>query len=368
MKILIEITEAVRSNRGWGRYAGELVEALVKLDRENQYTFFYHSVESLTSSEREWRDRLSAPNVTFFPIEICRERYDALEEDRRASFLDDQFPDADLYHAVTEFPFHVTRIPKITTIHEISPLLFHDHFSDRWLSYFLRYIREALATSAKVITVSENTRNELIEWVGASPDLMKPISNGVSELFFSKPVPVAKQGSALDLLYVGPVSDPLKNFEVLWKAFCSSPSGTTLHVIASDTNYDRFIKERQVSIDRAKSLRISSHVTDEQLLDFYRQASVLVFPALHEGFGLPVLEAMAVGLPVVCNGQSGLREVADGVNFPFGSNSPEQLWQAVCSAADAPLSQREWGRKKASGRTWERAAEQYLEVYEHVVR
>lgn len=136
MKVAIEITEAIRAHRGWGRFVGELAQALVKIDRQNKYAFFYHSTEAHRESERTWCDRLASSNVTLIPVNVGRAEYDALEENRQSSFVEKLVPDADVYHAVTEFPFYVSRIPKITTLHEISPLLFPWKFSETWLDYF----------------------------------------------------------------------------------------------------------------------------------------------------------------------------------------------------------------------------------------
>ncbi|MCB0416304.1 MAG: glycosyltransferase family 4 protein [Bdellovibrionaceae bacterium] len=368
MKVAIEITEAIRAHRGWGRFVGELAQALVKIDRQNKYAFFYHSTEAHRESERTWCDRLASSNVTLIPVNVGRAEYDALEENRQSSFVEKLVPDADVYHAVTEFPFYVSRIPKITTLHEISPLLFPWKFSETWLDYFFSYMREARSTSEMIVTVSENTRIELIEWMQVKRNKVKVIPNGVSPLFFSQPTLIPERRPDLELLYVGPVEDPLKNFESLWSMFLKSPLGTKLHLVSSDTSYERLARERNIPPERVGSVRVSSGVADQELFRIYQQASVLVFPSLHEGFGLPALEAMAVGLPVVCNGHSGLGEATFGLNFSFSPHSHRDLWRAVCTAAAAPSSHRELGRQRAAERTWERAAEQYIKVYERAAR
>lgn len=356
----MEVTEALRRHRGWGRFNLELARALATRASGADFHFFYHADEGRDDA---WlRDVLAGPNSSFHPIRLSRAGYDALGEGRGESYLDEAFPDADVYHSVTEFTFHVRRLPKVTTIHEISPLLFPDRFGEGWLDSFRAAIDEDLRTSKRVATVSRATRDDLIAFCGADPTRVHAIPNGVSARFFAEEIPPAAPDPPV-LLYVGPLTDPLKGFDSLWEAFRELPAEISLSAIAGDFDEDRFRERYRPSAGERARLRVASDVSDAELLRHYRAASLLVFPSLHEGFGLPVAEAMAVGLPVLCHAHSGPREIAgDRVHF-VGPGEP--LAVAIVRA----LRQRDPGeiaraRERAAALSWENAAASYLRLYE----
>jgi glycosyltransferase involved in cell wall biosynthesis len=160
---------------------------------------------------------------------------------------------------------------------------------------------------AAVICVSEFTRNEFLNWSGLSPESVFTVHNGVSEAFFADqiegdlPYPY--------VLYVGN-HRAYKNLERLIRAYSetSLPASGVHLVLTGVTNSQLQIVARQCKV--ASFLHFSGRVDDESIVKLYRGARILAFVSLYEGFGLPILEAMAAGVPVITSSVSAMPEIA----------------------------------------------------------
>lgn len=358
----MEITEALRRYRGWGRYNHELVRALLDVGDEHCFELFFHQEPDAEPSALldEFRHR----NVRLHSIRLPRLAYDALEEDRTRSFVDDCFAGADVYHAVTEFPFHTRRMRKVVTIHELSPLRFPDRFSVERVDYFRRYIEENVREAAAIVTVSEATRSDLLELFDARPEQVICIPNGVSELFFEPQARVASRKDPF-LLYVGSVLDPLKNVGALLDAVSELRVDIRLVLVTDELDHEGLVRYFRLRPESANRVFVVGAVADRELKKLYEQASLLVFPSLHEGFGLPVAEAMAVGCPVLCGNHSSLREVTGGLCATFESGETNDLRAALASVLERYPSELLAAARARVERLfrWDRVARECLSLY-----
>jgi glycosyltransferase involved in cell wall biosynthesis len=241
--------------------------------------------------------------------------------------------------------------PGIITVHDLSferePSLMG--FRDRLV--FRTIVPRSVRRAARVITVSERTKRDLVELYGTSEGKIVVVPNGVDPAFR----PAAKNGRGGYALLVGAVQ-ARKN--PLAAAEAAASAGLPLVAVgpAKEPALARELERRGVTL--------KGYVSREELAELYRGAACLLFPSRYEGFGLPVLEAMASGTPVVAADEPALREVAgDAAVFA----PPEGLAGGI----EVALRERERlvaaGLERARLFSWEAAARRTLEVYREVL-
>jgi glycosyltransferase involved in cell wall biosynthesis len=209
-------------------------------------------------------------------------------------------------------PMAVSR--QVVTVHDMAPLDHPEWFEPRVAAWYRWLLPRLVRRVARVITVSRFSRRRIIDQLGLHDDQVVAIPNGVSRRFRPRPasevarVRTHHQLTAPYLLMVGSL-EPRKNFEILaraWDETGRALSGVTL-AVAGDT---RPTLKRATPDPRLRWVRRLDTVTDEDLPALYSGAVGLVMPSLYEGFGLPVLEAMACGTPVLAAKAGALPEVA----------------------------------------------------------
>lgn len=226
-----------------------------------------------------------------------------------------------------------------------------------------------------IISVSECTKADLLHYLNIPENKISVIYNGVDRSVFK---PMFRRNSEFPyLLYVG-TERPRKNLGTLMKAFANLKKEVNecrdLKLIKVG-NAGRSDKFRQSTLARVRRLGLegqvifADYVLDNVLACYYSSALALVIPSLYEGFGLPVIEAMACGCPVIASNSSSLPEVAGDAALFFTPNSPLELMHCVYRLMTQPKLKNELVKKgfdRASCFSWEEAARQTLEVYRRV--
>ncbi|MER3409131.1 MAG: hypothetical protein C4306_03290 [Thermoleophilia bacterium] len=243
------------------------------------------------------------------------------------------------------------RWPAVVTIHDLSfarePWLMRPW--DRLL--FCLLVPRAVRRAAHVLAVSERTKGDLVELYGLPPDRVTVTPNGVDPLF----TPCPRGGQGRYLLFVGSV-ERRKNPRAALEA--AVQVGLPLVVVGPT-------RDRALARELARrGADVRGYVTKEELAELYRRAACLLFPSRYEGFGLPVVEAMACGTPVVAAPDPALREVAGEAAVLV---EPERMAEGVRRA----LADRERlvaaGLERARRFTWEETARRTLAVYRRVL-
>lgn len=197
-------------------------------------------------------------------------------------------------------------IPFVFTIHDLIHLHApgnHPHFKKIIYDFF---IKPAVHRAYKIITVSNYSKLQIIAWANVPPEKIIVVKNGISKIF--SPYGNKYLPGYPYFLYVGN-SKPHKNLSNLIKAFSRSkidPSIKLILTAAITTELKQLIQHHCLQ-DR---IVFSGKLTEKQLSEYYRGATALLFPSLYEGFGLPVVEAMASGIPVITSNVTSLPEVA----------------------------------------------------------
>jgi glycosyltransferase involved in cell wall biosynthesis len=272
--------------------------------------------------------------------------------------------------------------PVVVTVHDIVPYLTRRQESmqayrsvwERWLDTLAT---QALARADALIADSAYTRETIVQALRYPAERIRVVPLGVDHTLF-RPRPVPPEFDArygLDpgrryVLYVGS-ENPRKNLPFLVRAFARLHQALPdVHLIrVGAVQYLPQARTLQEQIERAGLANAVLHyssVPDEDLALFYNRADLFVFPSLYEGFGLPVLEAMACGTPVVCADAASLPEVAGDAALRV-SPSDEEGWADAMGRALTDLRLREElrarGLEQARSFTWERTAEETVRVY-----
>ena len=201
-------------------------------------------------------------------------------------------------------------IPQVTVVHDVLPLRYPDEYP-RQQYYFRYYVPRVLAASEAVVAISESTREDVLAFYGVPERKLRVVFAGYDEHRFSPARPDPMNGLAPYALYVGNVM-PHKNLARLVEAFAKLPCRRDVRLVLVGSGRPRHVAALRAAIERlgvSAGVEWRPYAAIDELVQLYRGARMLVMPSLYEGFGLPVLEAMACGVPVVTSNISSLPEV-----------------------------------------------------------
>ena len=353
---------------GIGTYVRNLVLALARIDRENQYVLFVSKdgLEGLPENFRQVTETSSVYSV--------RELYSLSWQIHRQKL--------DLYHATHYVLPAWLPCRAVVTIHDIIHLLFPEFLPNRLaLLYARRMIRRSLIKGSRVIAVSHNTKADLMDYFGIDGKKIRVIYNGVEDLF-RVPLPAAEIDATLErlgvprpyALFVGNPK-PHKNLHNVLRAFARArelrPFDAALVSVGDRGATD--LKTRQLCelLGIADKTHFTGHLPQDALAAVYQGASLFLYPTLYEGFGLPVIEAMASGVPVITSNGSALREIAEGFAHLVDPLDVEELALAIARCMTEPELRStliQLGLRRAGDFRWERAAEKTRDIYLSAIR
>ncbi|HLZ30560.1 MAG TPA: glycosyltransferase family 1 protein [Chloroflexota bacterium] len=378
MRIAIDYSAAVNQRAGVGRLVRNQVLALAELDQANDYRLIYA--------------RPNRGQVPEFPVARNFSRREVGVRERWLTILwhranlplpaDWLSGPVDLYHS-PDFVLPPLRNARgILTVHDLAFLMRPDCADERLRAYLEGVVPRSVQRADFIVADSENTRNDLVVLLGVAPAAIAVVPGGVEPRF--RPVTDADQlrrarerlgvGDAPFLLAIG-VIEPRKNLNRLMDAFFALkqrgkvPADLKLVLAGGKGWLVDGIFEHHAASPVRDAICMPGFVPDEILPAIYSAAEVLAFPSLYEGFGLPILEAMACGTPVVASLASCLPEVAEGAALMIEPTDVDGLSAALeLALLDTALRARliEQGRERAAKYTWQSAAALLLQVYQNV--
>lgn len=356
-KIVIDARELRTSS---GRYVERLIHHLQQIDQENAYKLLMKPADMAgwTPSNPNF-EAVTCPHKEFsFAEQLGLKRQ---IRGLKADLVHFTFPQQPIgYQGKT-----------VTTIHDLTTLRFDNPSKNRLIfrikqQVYKYVIKRAARKSAAVVTGSEFVKNDVAKFAGISPDKITvtyesadPITEPVEPL----PALIGKQF----IMYIGRPT-PHKNLERLIAAYsklrAQHPELMLVLAGKKDANYERI--ETQVHRQGIKGVVFTGFVSEGRLRWLYENCSAYVFPSLSEGFGLPGLEAMLHGAPVVSSNATCLPEVYGEAAYYF---DPQDT-QAMSDAINEVLTNKELrqqliyeGKVQAAKYSWQRMAEQTLEIY-----
>jgi glycosyltransferase involved in cell wall biosynthesis len=370
LKIAIEARPIKWSyGTGIGNYTYCLIEKLNTLDQRIDYTFL-------------WPDQHPGP---FIPMQRPYTFYSLPKDDRREeaeipTWLKQE--GVDLYH----LPQNGFRAPKnttckiVVTIHDLIPYFLPEMVRPSFLKRFISEMPEIIAGSDQIITVSHSAKQDIIKLFQVNPDKIAVVPSAPAANYHRLP-PVAVTAALWQkyrikrpyILYVGGLN-PRKNVAELIYAYSKInrelPNGQLLIIPGAEGRHLQKLHSLVEALDLEANVIFPGFVVSDDLPLFYNGANLFVYPSLYEGFGLPPIEAMACGVPVITANTSCLPEIVGDAALlvnPYNTlKLAETMWQ-VLNNPELAASLITKGLSHCQKYTWAANAAQILEIYRNTI-
>ena len=367
MRIAIDVRKL--HDFGVGTYVRSLVRYLARLDHQTEYVLLCRREDCSLTEQLGENFRAVPENAPPYslteqvriPLRLRRERID-------------------LFHAPHYVLPPLTPCRSIVTIHDCIHLMFPQYLPNRLAYAYARAaFRVATRRSARILTVSEASKRDILRFFNVPSDKVTVIHNAIDERFGIAPpdeevVRVRERYQLSDrfVLYAGNVK-PHKNLERLLDAFFilrrEGLHDLKLLIIGNEISKYATLRRAVHRYNLHKDVRFLGFVPDETLAVLYRLADAFVFPSLYEGFGLPPLEAMASGTPVLTSNVSSLPEVVGDAAILIDPYDPRSIADGMRRLlTDTALRQdlKARGLARAHQFSWERSVARIREIYKEV--
>jgi glycosyltransferase involved in cell wall biosynthesis len=372
VRIGIDCTAALRQGGGIGRYTGGLVQALARLDRQNEYVLFVAGRPSgplleLSSAHPNFHLKAAPLSDRFFNIIWQRLRLPLPVEAFSGPL--------DIFHSPDFVLPPLRRARAILTVHDLSFMRVPQCADPALRAYLSQAVPRSISRADHVLADSQSTRRDLIELLAVPADKITVVPAGVGDNFRrvtdEERLAYVRRRYELTPRFILGLStlEPRKNFVGLIRAFARlSASGYAGDLVIAGGRgwmYEPIFAEVEQQ-KLAGRVHFPGFVADADLPALYTLADLLAFPSFYEGFGLPVLEAMACGTPVICADNSSLPEVAGEAALMVGAGDTEALVEGIRRLlADEELRRQlvQRGLAQVKNFTWQGAARKLLAVY-----
>jgi glycosyltransferase involved in cell wall biosynthesis len=375
MRITIDYSAAIRQGAGIGTYVRNLVGAMLQQDKNNQYTLL---TSGQSSPEHPFPE---AANVrgrnVFIPDRILNVLWYRLHAPLSATLFSGT---TDLYHGpdfvLPPLPRHVK---KVVTIHDLAFLEHPEYAVPSLADYLRKVVPEAVQAADIVATVSHEVSRTLSKHFQTPAEKMVVVPNGVSPHFRRITDPIIlgatlhKFGLKHPLVLGVGTMEPRKNHMGLIKAFYQAQQkkgGPAMLAIAGGQGwlYEE-TKQLVEELKLEKKVRFLGRVSELELITLYSMADVFAFPSFAEGFGIPLIEAMACGAPVITSNLSAMPEVAGDAALLIDPHNTSELATAITTLLGNEQRReelRQKGYQRAREYTWEVSAQKMLSIYQQV--
>ena len=370
MRIGLDYTSALRQGAGIGRYTRGLVSALVGVDQVNSYTLlFARDAGPAPAGLASANVRLHRLPFSDWTLTVAWHRL------HLPLYVDLFTGPLDLFHSPDFVLPPVRRARTIVTVHDLSFMRYPQYADRNLVAYLSSVVPRSLRRADLILADSEWTRQDIIALLGMPAEKVAVVPAGVGNEYHpvddQSALEAARQRYRLPqrfILHVGTL-EPRKNLIRLLEAFAGInahvPDVYLVLVGAKGWLYeDIFATVERLGLSH--QVVFPGYVAEADLPLVYNLASLLAYPSLYEGFGLPPLEAMACGVPVVCSNSSSLPELVGNAALMVAPEDTDGLAAALRLALeDETLRQslRDKGLERAQLFTWTAAAQRLLEAY-----
>jgi len=372
MRIGIDYTAAVQQSAGIGRYTRELIRALSHVDDENVYTLFSAGRDQ---NEASWPDnyrRRSLP-LTDRHLAILWQRL------RLPLPVELITGPIDIFHSPDFVLPPVARAKTALTVHDLSFMRYPECSSPPLLDYLMRHVPRSVARADLILADSQSTLRDLVELLHVEKERIQVVYPAIDDRF--QPVPLANAQAVLDrygihrpyILGLGTLQ-PRKNYPRLIQAFAQLREERGIpHQLVIGGGWGWLgedIDDTITKLGLEEQVQLAGFIDDADLPALYSGAALFSFPSLYEGFGIPVLEAMACGTPVVTSNISSLPEAAGDAALMVDpldvSDIAQAMWRAL-DDSDLRLDLIGRGMIQSKVFTWERSAKELLNAYQWLI-
>lgn len=366
--IFAEVTPVMGG--GVGRYVKGLLDSIPAVDEENGYFIF--SKQKLTPSID------SAPN--FSRVNCAASAESTMRNHFYVShvlpFLQSRLK-LDVLHIPNSMPILVKGGAVLVTIHDLAEFALSERVYGRIRNLYRKTSHVLSARRADaIIAPSLSTKKDIVEILGIKPEKIHVIYHGIEPAFFEEAIPESKKVRVRERyglpprysLFTGQIQ-PRKNLARIISAFAALKRRHPEHVLVIAGKKGWMYQEILRSIGNlglSDSIIFTGYVPGDELPALYAASELFLFPSLYEGFGFPVLEAMAAGVPVITSDTSSLAEISGGASLVVDPTSEEAIadaWARCLENADLRRKLQEMGRIRAKNFTWEKCARETVDLY-----
>jgi len=381
MRITIDISPLTRQKRtGIENYIFNLCRNLPKVDKENEYVLFgnsYGHCQSLRTAVEE----IGVENYQNMTAKISKVPRSVLRltwKYAHAPSAERLVGNIDIFHASTIMP-PLKRAKLVVTIFDLAPIQFKEFFTKEAARYFTNYFKSIIPKADVVIAISNSTKNAVLEYFNIPEDRIQvtPLAanDNYKQISDSNIIRKAKVRYGINrnyILFVGTL-EPRKNLRNLIKAYSILPDylkrNYALVLCGKRGWYYEEIFRTVRELNLEGNVIFTEYVPDKDIPLLMNGAKVFVYPSFYEGFGLPPLEAMACGTPVISSNVSSIPEVVGDAGILVNPKDVEELSDAIQRVLSndqlrAQLSEK--GLKHAGKFSWRQTAEKTVEVYNKV--
>jgi glycosyltransferase involved in cell wall biosynthesis len=327
MKIGFDAKRAFHNSRGLGNYSREVIRLMNSFYPDNEYYLCNPKIGSKINYTPPTRC------VEVYPSTIISRLIPSLWRSR-GLIHDLKERNIDIYHGLSqELPYgiHKTKVKSVVTVHDAIFMRYPELYSPTYRSIFLKKNQYALAHSDVVIAISEQTKADIINYFGTEESKIKIVYQGCNNIFRSPISEQKKESVKLKynlpnqyLLTVGAI-ERRKNGELIIKALSYQNIDIPLVIVGKPTKYILYLQELIHQLGLENRVMFLHEVLTDDLPAVYNMASVFVFPSLFEGFGIPILEAMCCGTPVICSSGTCFEEVGGSSSIYIDPSKHEEL-------------------------------------------
>ncbi len=266
--------------------------------------------------------------------------------------------------------------PCVTTVHDLSHVRYPQYHSPHVVQWLEDGLSRSLDRADSIITVSDLVRDELLEYFNLPEQKVHTVYEGVERCY--RPRAEVETRSVLSSLYLShkryvllvATLEPRKGIDVLLDAWCLLPESLRRHfplVLTGSTGWrNKALVDRIASLVAEGTVHHLGYVAAEILPVLFSGAAVFSYPSVYEGFGLPVLDAMSSGVPVICRAGTSMAEFSQGACMLCDSGEPEELALKLEMLLQDQEVRDEWARKgllQAAQFSWERCAAETAAIY-----
>lgn len=380
MRIGIDISQIVYGT-GVSDYTISLVKSLLKIsakggpasgwDKKNEYVLFGGSLRQQGKLKQFIRNSTAKGVILPIPPTLADFLWNKLHFLPIETFTGK----LDVFHS-SDWTQPPTRAAKVTTIHDLAVLKYPEVFPPNILSAHRRRLAWVKKECDLIIAVSKSTKKDIIEILKIPEAKIHVIYEAPSFNFTSEVSPRRGRGPSTsevfrvkkrygikgDYILSVATLEPRKNLQRIIKAF---------KILGKDFNDFQLVLVGKIgwgeSLKPSQNIILTGYVTDEELSVLYSGASCLIYPSLYEGFGQPILEAMACGCPVVTSNISSMPEVAGDAAVLVDPLSVESIAEGIKKALENREELVKKGYQQVKKFSWDKCARETLKVYEEVV-
>lgn len=324
MIIGIDANEANVKNRvGIGQYAFHILKNIEKLDKHNQYITYLKNKpqKDLPKTRKNWRYQVFGPNKLWTKIALPLRLYSSK-------------PKPDVLLSLSHYSPFLSPCPTIPTIMDLGYLKYSDQFTKKDLYQLTSWTKQSIKKACHIITISKFSKDEIVKTYKINPDkitIAPPASIPPKKITNTKKTLKKFNIDTHFFLYLGTLK-PSKNIPFLIKSFATFSQTNSKYklVIAGKKGWlfdDIYQTVKKLKIEN--KVIFTDFVSETEKWHLYKQTQALIIPSSYEGFGMPALEAMSVGTPVISSNITSLPEVVGDSGILVDPHKPKELTQAL---------------------------------------